>query len=216
MEGTLSGTRGAGARAELAASDPVMAELVDRLGEWTIGDRRRGLPKPDAYGALLRTIVGQQLSTKAARTIHERVLGLFGGRTPTPEELLAVSEEDLRGAGLSGRKVTYIRDLAAHVKDGELELDRLDELSDEEVIEEIVAVRGLGRWSAEMFLMFHLERPDVFSGGDLGLRRAIQVAYGLEEMPTPEEAVERAERWRPHRTLAAVYLWESLANNPVE
>jgi DNA-3-methyladenine glycosylase II len=211
MEGTLSGTRGAGARAELAASDPVMAELVDRLGEWTIGDRRRGLPKPDAYGALLRTIVGQQLSTKAARTIHERVLGLFGGRTPTPEELLAVSEEDLRGAGLSGRKVTYIRDLAAHVKDGELELDRLDELSDEEVIEEIVAVRGLGRWSAEMFLMFHLERPDVFSGGDLGLRRAIQVAYGLEEMPTPEEAVERAERWRPHRTLAAVYLWESLA-----
>jgi DNA-3-methyladenine glycosylase II len=216
MEGTLSGTRGAGARAELAASDPVMAELVDRLGEWTIGDRRRGLPKPDAYGALLRTIVGQQLSTKAARTIHERVLGLFGGRTPTPEELLAVSEEDLRGAGLSGRKVTYIRDLAAHVQDGELELDRLDELSDEEVIEEIVAVRGLGRWSAEMFLMFHLERPDVFSGGDLGLRRAIQVAYGLEEMPTPDEADERAERWRPHRTLAAVYLWESLANNPVE
>jgi DNA-3-methyladenine glycosylase II len=211
MEGTLSGNRGAGARAELAASDPVMAELVDRLGEWTIGDRRRGLPKPDAYGALLRTIVGQQLSTKAARTIHERVLGLFGGRTPTPEELLAVSEEDLRGAGLSGRKVTYIRDLAAHVQDGELELDRLDELSDEEVIEEIVAVRGLGRWSAEMFLMFHLERPDVFSGGDLGLRRAIQVAYGLEEMPTPDEAVERAERWRPHRTLAAVYLWESLA-----
>jgi DNA-3-methyladenine glycosylase II len=210
MEGTLSGNR-ARARAELAASDPVMAELVDRLGEWTIGDRRRGLPKPDAYGALLRTIVGQQLSTKAARTIHERVLGLFGGRTPTPEELLAVSEEDLRGAGLSGRKVTYIRDLAAHVQDGELELDRLDELSDEEVIEEIVAVRGLGRWSAEMFLMFHLERPDVFSGGDLGLRRAIQVAYGLEEMPTPEEAVERAERWRPHRTLAAVYLWESLA-----
>jgi DNA-3-methyladenine glycosylase II len=215
MEGTLSANR-ARARAELAASDPVMAELVDRLGEWTIGDRRRGLPKPDAYGALLRTIVGQQLSTKAARTIHERVLGLFGGRTPTPEELLAVSEEDLRGAGLSGRKVTYIRDLAAHVQDGELELDRLDELSDEEVIEEIVAVRGLGRWSAEMFLMFHLERPDVFSGGDLGLRRAIQVAYGLEEMPTPEEAVERAERWRPHRTLAAVYLWESLANNPVE
>ena len=216
MEGTLSEDRGARARAELAASDPVMADLVDRLGEWTIGDRRRGLPKPDAYGALLRTIVGQQLSTKAARTIHERVLGLFGGRTPTPEELLAVAEEDLRGAGLSRRKATYIRDLAAHVQDGELELDRLDELSDEEVIEEIVAVRGLGRWSAEMFLMFHLERPDVFSGGDLGLRRAIQVAYGLEEMPTPDEADERAERWRPHRTLAAVYLWESLANNPVE
>ena len=217
MEGPLSGTADT-ARAQLAASDPVMAGLVERLGEMSIAERqrRRGVTKPDAYGALLRTIVGQQLSTKAARTIHERVLSLFGGRTPSPEELLAVSEEDLRAAGLSGRKVSYVRDLATHVLDGELELDRLDDLSDDEVIEEIVAVRGLGRWSAEMFLMFHLGRPDVFSGGDLGLRRAIQVEYGLAEMPTPQEAEERAERWRPHRTLAAVYLWESLANIPVE
>jgi len=217
MEGPLSGNTDT-ARAELAASDPVMAGLVERLGEMSIAERqrRRGVTKPDAYGALLRTIVGQQLSTKAARTIHERVLALFAGRTPSPEELLAVSEEELRAAGLSGRKVSYIRDLATHVLNGELELDRLDDLSDDEVIEEIVAVRGLGRWSAEMFLMFHLGRPDVFSGGDLGLRRAIQVAYALEEMPTPQEAEERAEQWRPHRTLAAVYLWESLANTPVE
>ena len=217
MEGSLSGD-GARARAELAASDPVMAGLVERLGEMSIEERqrRRGIRRPDAYGALLRTIVGQQLSTKAARTIHERVLALFDGRTPTPEELLAVPEEDLRAAGLSGRKVSYIRDLATHVLDGELELDRFDDLSDEEVIEEIVAVRGLGRWSAEMFLMFHLGRPDVFSGGDLGLRKAIQVEYGLDEMPTSQEAEERAERWSPHRTLAAVYLWESLANTPVE
>jgi DNA-3-methyladenine glycosylase II len=216
LEGPLS--EAAQARAELAASDPVMAGLVERLGEMSIEERqrRRGVKRPDAYGALLRTIVGQQLSTKAARTIHERVLDLFGGKTPSPEQLLQVSEEDLRAAGLSGRKVSYIRDLAQHVLDGELELDRLEDLSDEEVIEEIVAVRGLGRWSAEMFLMFHLGRPDVFSGGDLGLRKAIQIEYGLEEMPAPGEAEAMAERWSPHRTLAAVYLWESLANLPVE
>ena len=201
------------ARAELAASDPVMAELIERLGERSPARRRRGEPKPDAYGALLRTVVGQQLSSKAARTIYGRILDLFDGKTPTPKQILAASESDLRGAGLSGRKVEYIRDLAAHVQNGELELDRLEELSDEEVIEEIVAVRGFGQWSAEMFLIFHLERPDVVSGGDLGIRKAVQLAYGLDEMPTPAEVVEIAERWRPHRSLASIYLWESLADD---
>ena len=213
MGGKAAATR---VRGELAAADPVMAALIERLGDRSVEQRRRGTAKPDAYGALLRTIVGQQLSTKAARTIHDRVLALFDGRTPAPEELLAVGESELRGAGLSGRKVTYIRDLAAHVRDGELELDRLDELSDEEVIEEIVAVRGLGRWSAEMFLIFHLERPDVTSAGDLGLRRAMMVEYGLDEMPTEEQFLEIAERWRPHRSIASIYLWESLAAVPVE
>jgi len=165
------------ARAALAQADPVMADLIERLGERSVAGRRAGLPKPDAYGALLRAIVGQQLSSKAARTIYERVLALFGGKTPSPRELLAVSEDDLRGAGLSGRKVSYIRDLAQHVIDGELKLERLDQLDDEEVIEEIVAVRGLGRWSAEMFLIFHLERPDVTSAGDLGLRKAMQIDF---------------------------------------
>jgi DNA-3-methyladenine glycosylase II len=212
------GARAAPARVrrELAAADPVIAELIERLGDRSVEQRRRGMPKPDAYGALLRTIVGQQLSTKAARTIYERVLALFDGHTPTPDELLAVEEAELRGAGLSGRKVTYIRDLAAHVRDGELELDRLDELSDEEVIEEIVAVRGLGRWSAEMFLIFHLERTDVTSAGDLGLRRAMMIEYGLEEMPAEQQFLEIAERWRPHRSIASIYLWESLAAVPVE
>ena len=180
----------------LSDADPVMAGLIERIGKMDLTTRlrRRSEESPaDAYGALLRTIVGQQLSTKAARTIYLRVLDIFAGTTPSPEQLLEATEKDLRGAGLSGRKVEYLRDLAAHVISGELELDRLDSLTDEEAIEEIVAVRGLGRWSAEMFLLFHLERPDVLSGGDLGIRKAIQIEYGLEEMPTPERVVEIGE-----------------------
>jgi DNA-3-methyladenine glycosylase II len=209
----------AATRKKLAAADPTMAALIERVGKIDIATRlkRRSEERPaDAYGALLRAIVGQQLSTKAARTIYGRVLEIFDGQTPTPEQLLEASEKDLRGAGLSGRKVEYIRDLAAHVISGELELDRFDELSDEEVIEEIVAVRGLGQWTAEMFLLFHLERPDVLSGGDLGIRKAVQIEYGLEEMPTPERVLEIGEPWRPHRSLASLYLWESLAAVPVE
>jgi DNA-3-methyladenine glycosylase II len=207
------------AQRALTGVDPVLGGLIAEIGPLSVAERerRRSTQRPqDAFGALVRTIVGQQLSTRAARTIHGRLLDVFGGRTPTPKELAAASEEDLRAAGLSGRKVTYLRDLAGHVLDGTLELDRLGELGDEEVIEEIVAVRGLGRWSAEMFLIFHLQRPDVISGGDLGIRRAIQLAYGLESMPKPEEVVERAERWRPHRSLASLYLWESLAAVPVD
>jgi DNA-3-methyladenine glycosylase II len=201
------------ARAELAAADPVMGELIERLGKHSVATRRRGVPKPDAYGALLRTVIAQQVSSKAARAIHGRVMEAFGGRTPSPAEIHAADESVLRGAGLSGRKVEYIRDLARHIETGELELDRLDELSDEEVIAEIVAIRGFGRWSAEMFLIFHLERPDVLSGGDLGIRKAVQLLYGFDEIPTPEQVVEIAERWRPHRSLASIYLWESLAGD---
>jgi len=213
VEGTLS----AAARAELAAADPAMAALIERIGEIDLQTRlrRRSEERPaDAYGALLRAIVGQQLSTKAARTIHRRVCELFGGKTPSPRQLLEASEEELRAAGLSGRKVSYLRDLASHVLSGELELDRLGELADEEVVEEIVAVRGLGRWTAEMFLIFHLERPDVLSGGDLGIRKAVQIEYGLAELPPPRRVLEIGEAWRPQRSLASLYLWESLANVP--
>jgi DNA-3-methyladenine glycosylase II len=207
------------ARKQLAASDPTMAALIERIGKIDLATRlaRRKEERPnDAYGALLRAIVGQQLSTKAARTIYGRVLELFDGSTPSPEQLLEVDQTDLRAAGLSGRKVEYIRDLASHVIAGELELERLDQLDDAEVIEEIVAVRGLGVWTAEMFLMFHLERPDVLSGGDLGIRKAVQIEYGLEEMPPPAKVLEIGEPWRPHRSLASLYLWESLANAPVD
>jgi DNA-3-methyladenine glycosylase II len=204
---------------QLAATDPTMAALIERLGEIDLETRlrRRSEERPaDAYGALLRAIVGQQLSTKAARTIYGRILDLFEGGTPAPEQLLEADEADLRAAGLSGRKVEYVRDLASHVLAGELELDRLDDLSDEEVVEEIVAVRGLGVWTAEMFLLFHLERPDVLSGGDLGIRKAVQVEYGLDEMPAPTRVLEIGEPWRPHRSLASLYLWESLANAPAD
>jgi DNA-3-methyladenine glycosylase II len=201
----------------LAKSDPTIAALIERVGKIDLATRleRRSEERPaDAYGALLRAIVGQQLSTKAARTIYLRVLDVFAGTTPSPEQLLEASEADLRGAGLSGRKVEYVRDLAAHVIGGELELERLGELGDEEAIEEIVAVRGLGQWTAEMFLIFHLERPDVLSGGDLGIRKAVQIEYELEEMPTPQRVLEIGEPWRPHRSLASLYLWESLAAVP--
>ena len=213
----MSAKRAGAGREQLAASDPTMAALIERVGEIDLETRlrRRSEERPvDAYGALLRAIVGQQLSTKAARTIYGRVLELFGGRTPTPEQLLDADEEALRGCGLSGRKVEYVRDLAAHAISGELELDRLGELPDEEVVAEIVAVRGLGVWTAEMFLLFHLERPDVLSGGDLGIRKAIQVEYGLEETPAPARVLEIGEPWRPHRSLASLYLWESLAAAP--
>jgi DNA-3-methyladenine glycosylase II len=213
VEGTVS----AKARKALAAADPTMAALIDRLGALDVATRlrRRKEERPaDAYGALLRAIVGQQLSTKAARTIYLRVLDLFDGTTPSPKQLLEASEEKLRACGLSGRKTEYVRDLARHVLSGELELDRLEQLEDEQVIEEIVAVRGLGLWTAEMFLLFHLQRPDVLSGGDLGIRKAIQIEYGLEEMPTPTRVIEIGEPWRPYRSLASLYLWESLAAVP--
>jgi DNA-3-methyladenine glycosylase II len=213
----VDGTVSAKARKALAASDPTMAALIERVGKIDIATRlkRRSEERPnDAYGALLRAIVGQQLSTKAARTIYLRVIDLFGGATPSPEQLLEAREEDLRAAGLSGRKTEYVRDLASHVLSGELELERLDDLGDEEVIAEIVAVRGLGQWTAEMFLLFHLERPDVLSGGDLGIRKAIQVEYGLEKMPPPAQVLEIGEPWRPYRSLASLYLWESLAAVP--
>ncbi|MEA2374950.1 MAG: DNA-3-methyladenine glycosylase [Thermoleophilaceae bacterium] len=199
----------AGAVEHLRKADDTLAELIDRLGPLDEEERRRGRPA-DAYGALLRSIVGQQLSTKAARSIYGRVTELFGGRTPTPEELLAADPEQVRSAGLSRPKVAYMRSLAEHVVSGELELDRLDELPDERIVEELTAVKGLGQWTADMFLIFHLRRPDVLPVGDLGIRRAVERAYGLPGIPPPEEVEMLGERWRPYRSLASLYLWRSL------
>ncbi len=186
-----------------------MAALVRRIGPLRHEARRCGRPD-DAYGALVRTIVGQQLSTKAARSIYDCLAAIFGDRPPTPEELLAADEDELRAAGLSRPKIRYLRDLADHVVAGEMDFDSLRALSDEEVSTRITAVKGLGQWSADMFLMFHLGRPDVLPVGDLGIRRAVERAYELPEMPDPDALRALAEPWRPHRTLASFYLWESL------
>ncbi len=193
----------------LSCGDPTMASLVETIGPLSVEERRRGRPD-DAYGALVRSIVGQQLSTAAARTIYGRLTELFDHRPPTPEELLAADEETLRACGLSRRKVSYLRDLARHVLEGDLDLPSLRELPDDEVASRLVAVKGLGRWSADMFLMFYLGRADVLPVGDLGIRRAAERSYSLPAMPSPDELRALAEPWRPHRTLACLYLWQSL------
>ncbi|HEU4801761.1 MAG TPA: DNA-3-methyladenine glycosylase [Solirubrobacterales bacterium] len=198
---------------ELAALDPQLARLIEATDPKEILERAADRDR-DRFVALCRIIVGQQVSTAAARTIWGRVEEAFDG-PPTPEQLIEPdAEERLRACGLSGRKASYAIGIAEAIVAEELLLDSFDSMSDEEVIEAVVALRGLGRWSAEMFLMFDLGRPDVFSGGDLGLRRGIQIAYELDEMPSPEEAVAIAERWSPHRTLASLYLWEAVHANP--
>ncbi len=173
-------------------------------------ERRMRARDADRFLALARIVVGQQVSTAAARTVWGRVIEAFDG-APTPEAMAADDAiERLRAAGLSGRKASYVVGIAAAIVAEELRPDELDELDDEEVIEALVALRGLGRWSAEMFLLFDLGRPDVFSGGDLGLRHGVRIAHGLAEPPTPDEAVAIAERWSPHRSLASLYLWEAV------
>jgi DNA-3-methyladenine glycosylase II len=199
--------------AALKKSDKFMAKLIADHGALDTEERRRGRPA-DAYGALLRSIVGQQLSTKAARSIYGRLTELFGGRAPTPRELLDTDPEEIRSVGLSRAKVAYLRDLAEHIERGELDLELLPELSDEEVSERLTAIKGLGQWTVDMFLIFHLGRPDVLPVGDLGIRRAVQVGYELEELPKPAELAAIAKPWRPYRSLACLYLWTSLDNAP--
>jgi DNA-3-methyladenine glycosylase II len=190
-----------------------MAGLVDQIGRLSVRARRRGRPD-DAYGTLVRSITGQQLSTKAAATIYGRLTDRYGGRTPTPQEIIETDPQELRALGLSNAKAAYLRDLAEHIVDGELPVDDLAQLPDAQVYELLTAIKGLGRWTVDMFLMFHLGRPDILPVGDLGIRKAIQIHYGLEELPTAAEMEEIAEAWRPHRTLASLYLWESLDNRP--
>jgi DNA-3-methyladenine glycosylase II len=197
----------------LREGDPVMARLIDEHGALVRRELKEE-PTGDAYGALLRSIVGQQLSTRAAATIYGRMLELFGGHAPTPRQLLEVDPERIRSAGLSRPKIVYLRDLAGHVEEGRLDLEHLPELPDEEVSAQLTDIKGLGQWTADMFLMFHLRRPDVLPVGDQGIRRAVKVEYRLRKLPDAKRLEKIARPWRPYRTLACLYLWSSLDNTP--
>jgi DNA-3-methyladenine glycosylase II len=194
--------------------DPVMAGLIENFGG-PLAEEPERRPR-EVYSALLRSITGQQLSVKAAQAIYGRLIERFGGRPPTPEELLADDPEAMRtAAGLSHAKVTALRSLAEHVLAGELQLSELTELPDEEVMRELVAVKGIGEWTAHMFLMFTLHRRDILATGDQGIKNAVRRAYGLDAVPKPDAMIEIAEPWRPYRTRACEYLWRSLDNEPI-
>jgi DNA-3-methyladenine glycosylase II len=190
----------------LARRDRVLAAIIRAHGHCGLADAQR----EDPFVAMVEAIVWQQLSGKAAATIYARVLAALPGGSLTPRALLALPEDTLRQAGLSRAKVAYTRDLASRVDTGSLRLDNLDALDDEPVIAELTTVKGIGRWTAEMFLMFRLHRPDILPVGDLGIVNAMQRVYGLRTPPTAERMRAIAEPWRPYRSVASWYLWRSL------
>ena len=172
--------------------------------------RWSGLSDQTHFGFVVHSIVYQQLSEKAAATIFGRLLALYGGVAPTPKQLIATPIPKLRAAGLSARKAEYAQELAQRVASGEISLDTLESTTDDEVVETLVRVRGIGRWTAQMVLMFHLARPDVFPELDLGIQKALQRFHGLRRLPSPERTASFGARWTPYRTVAAWYLWRSL------
>jgi DNA-3-methyladenine glycosylase II len=195
--------------AALKASDAKMARLINATEPVDSKAWRRARPLGDPFSVLVYSIIGQQISGYAARAIAGRLTERFGGRMPSPAELLTLDPVDLKSVGLSSRKVEYIRSLAEHIISGELQVDHLEKLSDDEVRAQITASRGLGRWTADMFLLINLERPDVLPIGDLGIRSAVQRLYRLDHLPTPGEVDTIGEKWRPNRSLASLYLWAS-------
>jgi DNA-3-methyladenine glycosylase II len=199
------------ARRLLMRRDPVLGAAIKRIGACGMADRQR----TDHLSALVGAIVSQQLSTKAAATIFGRFLALFPDKQiPNAAAIAALDEAALRGVGLSGQKVGYLRDLCARIADGRLRLDALDDLPDEIVIERLTEVKGFGRWTAEMFLMFRLHRPDVLPVGDLGIVNAVRKLYGLRKPPHPKRLQKIGEAWRPYRSVACWYLWQTLRNTP--
>ena len=192
--------------AHLSAADATLADVIRRVGAFRLVPKREGTH----FDAVCRSIVYQQLSGKAAATIHGRVLDLYGGRAPLPHELASTPDDQLRGVGLSRQKLSYLKDLASRVATDELPIEMLHELRDEDVIETLVRVKGVGRWTAQMFLMFRLGRPDVLPELDLGIQNAVQRAYRLRKRPTPERVGKIGAAWAPYRTVASWYLWRSL------
>ncbi|MGD0870753.1 MAG: DNA-3-methyladenine glycosylase [Bryobacteraceae bacterium] len=190
----------------LRRNDPVLAEIIERVGDYRIEFREPG------FETLVKSIVYQQLSGRVASIIFERLVKAAGGEL-TPASILKQRPERMRKLGLSKQKTEYIRDLARHTRDGRVVFEELEGMTDAEVIERLTEVKGVGVWTVHMFLMFALRRTDVLPVGDLGIRNAIKVAYGLKESPTPAEVEAMGARWRPYCTVASWYLWRSLEPN---
>src|SRR6266542_2600370 len=192
----------------LRAADPVLARLIDRLEPVDMASWRARWSL-DNFGSLARAIVGQQIATRAAAAIFGRLQAFIGDRDAATA-IAGASDAELRAIGLSAAKAASLRDLAARTLDGRLQLDGLDDLTDDEARAQLTAVRGIGSWTADMFLLGQLGRPDVLPAGDLGIRRAVQDAYGLERMPSEGDVRRMSEAWRPNRSLATAYLYSSL------
>ena len=188
----------------LSKRDPVLAEIIKKVPPFT---RRKS---ENYFISLVESIISQQLSVKAADTIYARFETLFAGKVITPEEVLELKDDVIRGVGISYQKISYIKDLAEKTLESGILFEQFEIMTDEEIIEELIKVKGIGRWTGEMFLMFAMGRPDVFSYGDLGIRNAIQKLYKFDHQPTQEEAEKIAMNWKPQRTLACRYLWKSL------
>jgi DNA-3-methyladenine glycosylase II len=201
MANSLDGESLERARRSLARRDPVLRPLIRRVG--SCGLRRRG----DPYGALVRSVLYQQLAGAAAAAIHARLRARFGGRDPRPGALLAARDAELRAIGLSRQKIAALRSIAEHFDDGRVSGRRLARMGDEEVIECVTQIRGVGVWTAHMLLMFSLGRPDVLPVGDYGIRKGVQNLYGLRELPGRAELERVGERWRPWRSVASWYVW---------
>ena len=195
------------ARRHLMKCDPTLRDVIKRVGPC----RLHAVAPRDAFEALCMSIASQQLSIKAADTIFGRFRDLFPRRHPTPELVMTLSDARIRACGFSHAKVSFVKDLAAHVLDGRLDLKALKRHPDDEVLRQLVAVKGIGRWTAEIFLMFRLGRPDILPADDLGLMNAVHRAYKLRTRPDAKTLRQMGERWRPHRSVAAWYLWASLA-----
>ncbi|MGH7813832.1 MAG: DNA-3-methyladenine glycosylase family protein [Candidatus Binataceae bacterium] len=193
------------ARIHLAKRDPVMARIIAEIGPLGIVPRRERFP------ALVRAIIFQQLAGAAARAIYNRFAALHPGADfPTPEQVIATPDAKLRRAGLSPQKLVYIKDLAVHVRDGRLSFHRFPRMTDDEIVADLTRVKGIGRWTAEMFLIFTLGRPDVFPVDDFGIQKAVKIAYRMRKWPKKKRMIEIGERWRPYRSAATWYLWRSL------
>jgi DNA-3-methyladenine glycosylase II len=209
MTPTDAGAAGRGARAFLRKADPVLGRVIDAHPDFRPRAWLDELPPMDAFGTLIFQVAGQQLSVAATRTIVSRIEEHFGGRLPSPAELLAADPQVLRASGLSGRKGETLRALAERFVDGRLSEELLSQMTDDEVEAVLTQVPGIGPWTAHGFLLVALDRPDVFLSGDVALRRAIQRTYRLDHPPTEDEMLELAERWRPYRSLAVSYLFAS-------